>query len=45
MVAVRASTLKAAADKNAIRFDMDRLPMIEVAGGSSAGVGTTRLAD
>jgi hypothetical protein len=37
MVAVRASAPSAAADRNAIRYDMDLLPMIELPGGISAG--------
>jgi hypothetical protein len=36
-VAVRASAPSAAADRNAIRFDMDLLQMIELPGGISAG--------
>src|SRR5436305_941736 len=45
-VAVRASAANAAADNNAIRFDMDSLPMIELTGGASAGdeEATTTLA-
>src|SRR4051812_50196612 len=45
-VAVRASAANAAADNNAIRFDMDSLPMIELTGGAFAGDegGTTTLA-
>jgi len=37
MVAVSASTPKAAADNNAYASDMESLPMSEVAGGGSAG--------
>ena len=33
-LAVMASALNATADRSAIRFDMERLPMIEVTGGS-----------